>query len=448
MPAHAADRDEGARRAALDRLDRFVAMDREEILAWQRGQLGRALVHAASNSPFYRRRLGGAGDLERTDGERLAGLPFTTKEDLRAAYPFDLLAVPREELCRYGESTGTTGPPTSSFFTLEDWMAGNVWVERALRPHFGPGDLVFVSIPYELTFASYDLDRALERLGATVVPVGALNDVCPFERTARMLQTLHPAGLVCTPTRALRYFDLIRGQGGDPAEVGLRTLLYVGETCAPARLEKIARLWGIRLLSAYGATETNSLALPCPLGRLHLAEDRYWFELIDPASGEAMADGARGELVLTGLVGRAMPLVRYRTGDLVRIAAEPCPCGERRRVVEHHGRVEDCYRVGERTVFRLDLEEVVLATPGSGLYWVAAARDGALRVWLEAAGDDPAASCRAAARRIEETFGVPAVVRPVERDAIAPVLDQILKPGMLRAEQVASLFERDADAHA
>jgi phenylacetate-CoA ligase len=438
------DRFESARRAALRHLDTVLGLSREEMAGWRRERLGEVLDYAARRSPFYRRRL---GDRPRIGGNGagpdLAALPFTTKEDLRDAYPFELLAVPREELCRYGESTGTTGPPTSSFFTVDDWMAGNVGVERALRPFFGPGDLVFVAIPYELTFASYDLDRALERLGATVVPVGALNDVCPFERTARMLQTLHPTGLVCTPTRALRFFDLIESQGGDPRAVGLRTLLYVGETCAPARLEKIARLWGIRLISAYGATETNSLALPCAHGQLHLSEDRYLFEVVDPESGEALGAGEqRGELVLTSLLSRAMPLLRYRTGDMVTLLAAECACGDRRRVLRHHGRVEDRFQVGARTLLRIEVEEVIQSTPGSGLYHVAAAVDGGLRVWVEGNGEGAEECCRTIARRLHDTFGVGATVRPVARSVIAPVLDQMLKPGSVRLEHVKALMEQ------
>lgn len=437
------DRQEEARYEALERLAAFLALEREQIALWQRERLAASLSHALGNSPFYRRlREAGAIRIRAEEAlETLAGLPFTTKEDLRDAYPFDLLAVPREELCRYGESTGTTGPPTSSFFTVEDWMAGNVGVEHALQSFFGPADLVFIAIPYELTFASYDLDRALERLGATVVPVGALNDVCPFERTARMLQALRPTGLVCTPTRALRFFDLIESQGGDPRAVGLRTLLYVGETCSPSRLERIAGLWGIELVSAYGSTETNSLALPCRHGRLHLAEDRYLFEVIDPETRAPIDDGRRGELVLTSLRSRAMPLLRYRTGDLVTVEAGACPCGDRRRVLRHHGRTDDRYLVGKVGVMRIDLEEVILSTPGSGLYYVAAAANGGLRVWVECSGEAAGDCCHRIAGHIREHFEVPATVEAVARTAIAPALDRMLKPGGLQLEQVQSLLE-------
>ncbi|MGH3900180.1 MAG: phenylacetate--CoA ligase family protein [Pseudonocardiaceae bacterium] len=419
------------RERAIADMARCESFNRDELLSWQLEHLNAQLDHAAAESPHYRRLLAGRVTQPLDKLDDIAALPFTTKTDLRAGYPFEFLAVPRSRLCRYGESTGTTGAPTSAAITLADWIRGNVWVERALSHHFGPGDVVFIAIPYELAFASYDVDRAFETVGATVVAVGALTQVCPFERTAQMMVTAKPSGLVCTPSRALRLFDLITAQGGDPHEVGLSTLLYIGETCSAAKLDKIARLWGVGLTTAYGSTETNSLGLPCADGGLHLTEDRHLFEIIDPLTGSPLPGAGSGELVLTSLRSEAMPLIRYRTGDLVTISDQPCICGSPRRLVHHQGRVSERIVVGGVTIEKLDLEQLVLSTSGTGLYYAAGEVDGRLVVRVECVGSAAAEVCTVISNRIRAAYPVQVDVSPVPRAVIMAAMDRMLKPGSL-----------------
>lgn len=426
------------RRTAVDELKQVESCTRRELEDLQLERLNEQLRHACRESPFYRALSRRWGFPERLAAvEVLSRFPFTTKEDLREQYPFGMLAVPRSELIRYGESTGTSGRPTSSFITFEDWIRGNVWVEHALRHAFSAEDTAFIAIPYELTFASYDIDRALENLGVTVVAVGTLNQVCPFERMIEMMREVHPTVLVCTPTRALRLHDLLVRAGRSPAEVGLRTLLYVGETCSPARLRKVADTWQVRLCTAYGSTETNSLALPCRLGSSHLIESRYLFEVINPDTGSPVPQGVDGELVLTSLTARAMPLLRYRTGDLVRIDEQPCGCGSPLRVLQHQGRVGEGFQVDGRSLPRLHLEETVMSTPGTGVYYVAGVRDGRLRVYVELDADtDAAGTCALVRERVRDAHGIDAHVEPVARQAVTRAMDRMLKPGSLSLEDL------------
>lgn len=434
------DRYQALRVAALEQLAEIESLDRNALEIWQLERLNDELPYCYERSPFYRRLHATMGLPARLGSfDTLAQFPFTTKDDLRACYPLGLLAVPGTDLIRYGESTGTTGPSTSSFITYEDWIRGNVWVERSFQQHFSAGDLVFVAIPYELTFASYDIDRALEQVGAAVVAVGALNQVCPFQRMARMLWTVKPTGLVCTPTRALRLFDMLREQGHDPLGVGLRTFLYVGETCSPAKLAKIAQMWQVELVSAYGSTETNSLALACAEGNSHLTEDRHYFEVVDPEVGTRLDDGQAGELVLTSLQARAMPLVRYRTGDLAVIDGRPCPCGSPRRVLRHLGRVSERIRVQGRIVHKLALEDVILSSSDTGLYYAAGSRNGVLTVRVEATGPDPLGSCRDIEERVKQAFGVACSVEPVDRRLVIDAMDRMLKPGGVQLEDLEAV---------
>lgn len=433
------------RRLAMADLASFENLDPAAAAQHRLEALNRALPYAYEHSPFYRK-------LQRHWGlppqvacfDHLARFPFTTKEDLRQEYPFGFLAVSPDELIRYGESTGTTGPPTASFITYGDWIRGNVWVEKMLEPAFSAKDTAFIAIPYELTFASFDLDRALEHLGVTLVAVGTLNQICPFERLVEMMWATRPTTLVCTPTRALRLYDLLESKGYPPLEAGLEKLLYVGETCAPAKLEKIARLWQVELFSAYGSTETNSLALQScgdggagPPGELLLADDRYHFEVIDPVSGTLLSDGELGELVITSLSSQAMPLIRYRTGDLVQISTTAAEVGGPRRVLRHLGRVCEQLSVDGREIVKLNLEEVVLSTPGSGLYWAAGVRQDRLTVRLEIApGHDAEAVCARVRARVDETFRLASAVAPVDKTSVIAAMDRMLKPGSLELDDL------------
>jgi phenylacetate-CoA ligase len=425
------------RRAAMKEMERVEYFNRQELAAWQLDRLNKQLAHAFASSSFYRAQRQALKLPTSLNGlDLLAQFPFTTKDDLRDQYPFGLLAASRRELVRYGESTGTSGRPTSSFFTYEDWIRGNVWVEAALRHYFSPDDMVFIAIPYELTFASYDIDRALEQQGCTVVPVGTLNQICPFSRLIEMMRELHPTGLVCTPTRALRLFDMLVEDGHDPLQIGLQKLLYVGETCSPSKLRKIAETWKIKLVTAYGSTETNSLALPCCYGKSHLSEGRYFFEVIDDVSGTPLPAGQMGELVLTSLCSQAMPLIRYRTGDLVAIEERPCACGSPRRILQHHGRIGEAVEVGGAIIQKLTLEETILATPGTGTYYAAGVRDGVLHVLVEVTEGRAAEVCQDVREAIRQAHQLDCVVEPVPRRTMTAAMDSMLKPGSLQLDDL------------
>ncbi|MFJ2744549.1 phenylacetate--CoA ligase family protein [Streptomyces sp. NPDC087440] len=424
--------------AAYADLDAYEKLDPARAAELQLTRLRESVTYALTSSPYYRHHWSAHRATRFDSLDDIRTLPFTTKADLRAAYPFGLVAADRQEIVRYGESTGTTGSPTSAVITYEDWIRGNVAVERSVGHLFGPGDLVFIAIPYELAFASYDVDRALERVGAGVVAVGTLSRVCPFERMVEMMWTVKPTGLVCTPSRALRLYDLLKDSGRDPLEVGLRTFMYVGETCSPAKLSKIADLWGVRLSNAYGSTETNSLGLTCAEGALHLTEDRHLFEVIDPETAEPVADGTPGELVLTSLVSRAMPLLRYRTGDFVTVHRATCACGSPRRTLDHHGRVSEQLVVDGRRINKLALEDVVLSTKGSGLYWAAGVTHRGLEIRVEAESGDTARLCSEVAEHVTAAVGITPVVEPIDRDTVRRAMDRMLKPGSLSLEDLAA----------
>lgn len=325
-------------------------------------RLNAALQHAAAASPFYRRWYT-VRPLASLD--ELATLGFTTKDDLRAEYPYGLLAVPPERLTRYAESTGTTGGVNAGFVTARDWTTNQFCVALAWAELLGRHDIMAVAVPYELSYVGADIDRVAELLGASVLAVGTNNRLCPWTRLLALLRSHQATTLVCAPIRALRLAALAAEQGIDlRRDLAVRRIVCVGEALSPARKAYLESLWGASVYNHYGMTEAMAVALPCRQGQLHLAEQRFVFEVIDPDSGAVLAPGATGELVLTTLAQEAMPLVRYRSGDLVRIEASPCACGSPHRRIVHLGRVQDRVGPAGQRFHIGELDEILLAEPG------------------------------------------------------------------------------------
>jgi len=424
----------------IEEIKLILQSSREELEKRILETLNIQLEYAGKNSPFYIERSK-QGKMPRKIKAlaELSEIQFTTKKDLRNAYPFGFIAVPRSRIIRYGESTGTTGSPTSSFMTRDEWERDNLWTTLSYMNFFSEEDMVFIAIPYELAFASVAFEKAFWNIGATVVAVGTLNMVCPWERTLKMMRVLHPSVLICTPTRALRLHDKLTEAGHDPGEVKLKTLFYAGETCSSAKLNKIAKLWNINILTAYGTTETNALSLPCQYGNQHLVEDRYYFEVIDPESGRPIEGKSRGELVITSLVAEAMPLIRYRTGDIVCIEEEPCPCGVPFRRLQHYGRYNEKITIGNNNILKIDLEEAILSVEGTGCYYAAAAEDDVLQILVELVGADKRRISEAVYDKVLKRFGVKPSVHEANREAFCKAMDNMLKPGSLSLKQIKEI---------
>ena len=409
--------------------------------AWNR--LREVILYASEDSPLYKRRfLESKVSPSIQNSSQLKALPFTTKDDLRQSYPFGFLATSMEKVIRYGESTGTTGNPTSSYMTYEDWERGTVWLERSFAHYFSPNDIVFVAIPYELAFAAYDIDRALENVGVTVVAVGTLNQICPWDRTLEMMRTLHPAAIVCAPTRALRLYDMFLEKGYNPSDVGLKTLFYVGETCSFAKLNKIAKMWNVSLITGYGTTETCSLGLICPHGKLHLTEDRFYFEIVDPETGFSLEKGERGELVLTTLFAEAMPLIRYRTGDIVIIEDRPCSCGLPQRTLQHYGRFDERILWKGMSILKFDLEETVLSVEGTGCYYLISPEQDQFKITIEVIDKNKSKVLSDVREKVLTTYGIEAVVEEVDKKLLCQAMDKMLKPGSLSMEKLKKLVNK------
>jgi phenylacetate-CoA ligase len=360
----------------------------------QRRLLAAQVARLREATPWWRARL--AGVPERPE---LRDLPFTTKAELRDAYPFAALAVPLEDTVRVHASSGTRGKPTVVAYTAGDVAVFADCNARAIAAAGGrPEDVLHVAYGYGLFTGGLGLHYGGERLGATVVPASGGNT----ELQLQLLEDLGAAGLCCTPSFAL----LLAERAGD-RRIDLRYGVFGAEPWSEAMRAQLERAWGIDACDIYGLSEVMGpgVAAECREGKgaLHVFDDHFLPEVVDPDTGEAT--GGPGELVLTTLTKEALPVLRYRTGDVTRFVDGACPCGRtHRRIARLSGRVDDMLVVRGVNVFPSEIEAVVLEHSAlGGQYAIVVDRRRALaglevRCELHAGGDRTAVADELRAR--------------------------------------------------
>jgi phenylacetate-CoA ligase len=317
-------------------------------------------------------RLGATFGLELDSLERLGELPFTNKSALRDAYPFGLLRVPVAELARVHASSGTYGKPTVVGYTAADLEAWTELMARCMTlAGVRRGMLVHNANTYGLFTGGHGFHQGAERIGAPVVPVsGGLTG-----RQAMLLHDLGAQVLVSTPSYALVIAQAVHDAGIDPAALRLELGLFGGEPWTEGLREEIEKaLPGLRAVNFYGLSEMcgPGVAAECLEARdgLHVHEDHFLVEVVDPATGEPLGEGVEGELVFTTLAKEAMPLLRYRTGDIGSIARDPCRCGRTTaRIRGLRGRRDDMVIVRGVNVYPSNVEHAVLSVPEAGPHY-------------------------------------------------------------------------------
>ena len=408
-------------------LDPIEIASRDEITALQLGRLKATLRRAYDHVAHYRAAFEHAGvhpdDLRELAD--LASFPFTTKDDLRRHYPFGMFAVPREEVVRIHASSGTTGKPTVVGYTRADI---EVWAEvcaRSIRASGGrAGDIVHVVYGYGLFTGGLGAHYGAERLGCTVVPVsGGMT-----ERQVQLIADFRPDIIMVTPSYMLAIGDEFARQNLDPRASSLRIGIFGAEPWTEAMRAEIEERFAMDAVDIYGLSEVigPGVANECVETKdgLHVWEDHFYPEIVDPATGELLPDGARGELVFTTLTKEAMPVVRYRTRDLTRLL--PGTARTMRRMEKVTGRSDDMLIVRGVNLFPTQIEELILADPRLTPHYLLEIRRerrlDELKVIVEAKADAASPGTRAAAgeelvRHIKSRIGVTtevAVVAPGE----------------------------------
>ena len=336
----------------------------DELRALQLQRLKATLAHAYTNSPVYRAKFDAAGvkpdDCQRL--EDLAKFPFTTKADLRDNYPFGMFAVPRQHLVRIHASSGTTGKPTVVGYTQYDIDTWANLVARSLRASGArPSDMVHVSYGYGLFTGGLGAHYGAERLGLTVVPFGGGQT----ERQVQLIQDFKPDIIMVTPSYMLAIADEFERQGITPASCSLRIGVFGAEPWTNEMRVAIEKRMGIDAVDIYGLSEVMGpgVANECVETKdgPTIWEDHFYPEIINPETGEPVADGEQGELVFTSLTKEALPIIRYRTRDLTRLL--PGTARTMRRMEKITGRSDDMMIVRGVNVFPTQIEELILRHP-------------------------------------------------------------------------------------
>jgi phenylacetate-CoA ligase len=397
-------------------LEPIETASRDEISALQRERIAWTLRHACANVPHYRRAFDAAGvhpDDFRSLGD-LAKFPFTTKQDLRANYPFGMFAVPREQVVRIHASSGTTGKPTVVGYTRGDL---EVWAQVVARSIYAaggrPGMILHNAYGYGLFTGGLGLHDGAQRLGCSVVPVsGGMT-----ERQVQLINDFRPDIITVTPSYMLAILDEFRRQGLEPRECSLRIGILGAEPWTNAMRREIETGFALDAVDIYGLSEVMGpgVANECIESKdgPHIWEDHFYPEVIDPDTGAVLRDGEHGELVFTSLTKEAMPVVRYRTRDLTRLL--PGTARTMRRMEKITGRSDDMLIVRGVNMFPSQIEEQLLKSEVlSGHYQLVLTREGRMdevAVHVEARPEyfDPVlleAEANLVVARIKDTIGL------------------------------------------
>jgi phenylacetate-CoA ligase len=409
-------------------LDPIEIASRDEIAALQFARLKRTLRHVYDNVPYYWKKFDAAG-VHPDDLNSLADLarfPFTSKEDLRANYPFGLFATPREQIVRVHASSGTTGKPTVVGYTKGDIEVWAEVVARSIRAAGGrPGMKLHNAYGYGLFTGGLGLHYGAEKLGVTVVPVsGGMT-----ERQVQLIADFEPDIITVTPSYMLAILDEFRRQGRDPRRTSLKVGIFGAEPWTNAMRGEIEDAFDMHAVDIYGLSEVigPGVANECVETKdgLHIWEDHFYPEIIDPVSGRVLPDGEKGELVFTTLTKVGMPVIRYRTRDLTRLL--PGSARAMRRMEKITGRSDDMMIVRGVNVFPTQVEELILKVKGlAPHYQIVLTREGRLdemEVLVEAAPaaaeeDARAVSAGELAHHVKGLIGVTATITVTEPGAV------------------------------
>jgi phenylacetate-CoA ligase len=401
---------------ARESLDPIEIASRDEISALQLERLKWSLRHAYDNVPFYRKSFDDAGvhpdNLH--DLSDLAKFPFTVKTDLRDNYPFGMFAVPRQQIARIHASSGTTGQPTVVGYTKTDLENWGTVVARSLRAAgLKPGDMLHNAYGYGLFTGGLGIHLGADKLGISTVPISG--GMTP--RQVRLIEDFKPNGITVTPSYALSILDEYARQGIDPRQSSLEVGIFGAEPWTNAMRLEIEQAFDMHAVDIYGLSEIMGPGVSCECVEtkdgLHIWEDHFYPEIINPETGQPVADGEKGELVFTSLTKEAFPIIRYRTRDLTRLLAGTAR--SMRRMEKVTGRSDDMIILRGVNVFPTQIEEALMSisdlAPHFQIELSKPGRMDQMCVFCECASHDISADARMAAAaalaaQIKETVGI------------------------------------------
>lgn len=328
-------------------------------------------------------------------------LPFTTKEDIRQNSPLGMLCVPVKELYQYHETFGTTGNPASTWLTKEDLIdLGNRVNESGIG--FTEEDIVLIRFPYAISTVAHFTHVAAQLKNACVIPASSRTTITPFRKVVDLMQKLEVTVLAGLPLQTVLIAETAELLGLKPNKdfPKLRAINTAGELLSPRRKKLIEEIWGVPVYDNYGMTEIGPTVVDCGYQVPHPMEDRFVFEILDDTLRREVAEGEIGNLVVTTLTRKAVPLVRYITGDRAKRVKVDCKCGKE-YAFELHGRKQDGIQVGEKKFDMRDLEDMLEAIPDVR-FWTAGPTEDGIRFVIEY----DTKIDRKMAKQLEKTYGV------------------------------------------
>jgi phenylacetate-CoA ligase len=392
-------------------------LPREKLSELQTERLRRSLAQA-KKSPFYAQALEGIDPQDINSPEDVRGLPFTVKQDLRDSFPYGMLAVPRGQVVRLHASSGTTGTPTAILHSKADLRAwANLMARSLYMAGVRPGDVFQNITGYGLFSGGLGIHQGAERLGAMVIPVGTGNS----RRQIALMRQFGTTAMHLIPSYALRLAGVFAEQGLDPrVDTELRIAVIGAEPHSEQTRKRVEELFGVKAYNSYGLSEINGpgVAMECPeQNGLHLWEDAFLLEVLHPMTMEPVEPGQIGEVVLTTLERRAMPLIRYRTRDLAALLPGECACGRtHRRLSRIVGRSDDMFIIKGVNVYPMQVESVLMDFKAVG---------GQYLIILENKGEADSMTVRA------ELSPEAAGLSPLERAGLARNLAKALRDELL-----------------
>ncbi|ABK17370.1 phenylacetate--CoA ligase family protein [Syntrophobacter fumaroxidans] len=346
----------------------YETMPREALEAIQLRRLQSTLEKVYATVPFYRRKFQEVGitpaDIKSL--RDLRRLPFTYKQDLRDNYPYGMFAVPMDNVVRIHASSGTTGKPTVVGYTARDILTWSELMARALAAGGASrGDIIHNAYGYGLFTGGLGIHYGAERLGASVIPISGGNT----KRQIMIMKDFAPTILTCTPSYALHLAEVAREVGVDFKDLHFKSGIFGAEPWSEQMREEIERKLHLNALDIYGLSEVigPGVSIECLEAKkgLHIFEDHFIPEIIDPVTGENLPHGEKGELVFTSITKEAFPIIRYRTRDVTSLNAEPCICGRTHiRMHRVSGRTDDMLIIRGVNVFPSQIESVLMETEG------------------------------------------------------------------------------------
>ena len=336
---------------------------REQIKAWQDERLVKQVRHVWDNVPSYRKKMEEKGvtpeDIQ--SSADLYKLPFTSKADLRDNYPDGLVAVPRSKCVRVHATSGTTGKRVMAFYTQHDI---DLWTDCCARAITAVGgseeDVCQIAYGYGMFTGGIGLDQGSKRVGCLTVPISSGNT----DRQIQFIRDLGTTILCCTPSYAAYIGETMKEMGMSPEEIPLKAGIFGAEAWSEEMRQDIQNTLGIKAYDIYGLTELSGpgVSFECSAQRgMHINEDHFIAEIIDPDTGEVLPEGSEGELVFTSITKKAFPLLRYRTRDICTLTREKCPCGRTHvKMSKPRGRTDDMLIIRGVNVFPSQIETVLL----------------------------------------------------------------------------------------